>query len=142
MRTRWSGGSISVQLRGGAKRRRIAIDAIRDLVDGANIEDIIVRHQKGAVVLPHEINDPERGEWLSWRLNPVEHEHGVELELSEKAVRILPGDTPFTEAERELICNSAEQAIDEAHKLLDEIVEVNAELQPEVADFAVTVAPL
>jgi len=136
------GALVGVRLSGNTKQRRLAAQALAEVLEGADAEDAAAGIE-GAVVLPHGLEHDGRREWLAWRLTPLEQELGVGAELSRGAVRLrLASGAPLGGDVAERARVAAEAAAEEARALLELTVEVPSELGPEAGDFEAAVAPL
>eukprot|EP00927_Polykrikos_kofoidii_P079325 TRINITY_DN76107_c0_g1_i1.p1 TRINITY_DN76107_c0_g1~~TRINITY_DN76107_c0_g1_i1.p1 ORF type:complete len:608 (-),score=114.01 TRINITY_DN76107_c0_g1_i1:175-1935(-) len=88
---------ICVKLNGNPEQRRLAAAAIRDAARGGDAEDHAARAE-GAMVLPHELSNFDREAWATWRMVPVEREHGVRVEMGRRAARVWVSEKTQTKA--------------------------------------------
>lgn len=133
---------VGVKLNGGAKQRRLAAEAIRQVIDGGDPEDVVAR-SAGAVVLTHDLEHAGSREWIAWRLMHVEYEYGVQLRLCKKTAQLWANNgvaLPSTVLEQ--VLGAARAAIDEAQALAELTVHVPCDLKLEASDFEVTISPL
>ncbi|CAK0839217.1 unnamed protein product, partial [Prorocentrum cordatum] len=141
-------GIVKVQLTGGPVQRKLALDAILDVVKGGEAEDHAAR-ATGGLVLPHNferVADEETGEkapdfdrisWLVWRLIAVEFDHGVKVESGRRTIRVYakPGKPPLTGDAAEKVRSEVAAIIDQARSMIKLTVETQLDKDPENANY-------
>lgn len=134
-----NGTQVSVRLKGGTKQRRLALEALHIIVDGGGIDDVSAAG-KGALVVPHGLNNRGREKWLAWRLRSLEHQHKLKAAISGSSIRITPKEGAASLAEgserRHIVGAALEAAVQEAQALVE--LDVNAKMDKEPTDEKMT----
>eukprot|EP00927_Polykrikos_kofoidii_P080571 TRINITY_DN77465_c0_g1_i1.p1 TRINITY_DN77465_c0_g1~~TRINITY_DN77465_c0_g1_i1.p1 ORF type:complete len:419 (-),score=83.26 TRINITY_DN77465_c0_g1_i1:80-1336(-) len=133
---------VKIFMKGGAKRRLMAIDVIRGVADGEDPEDHAARAE-GALVLPHDIRDPDRQAWIRWRLVLSAHAVNARAHFGLRTMRLHPRvGSQFAADVESRVEAIAEAVVAEGTKLTEIIVEAKDELEPEDAPSDLAVIPL
>lgn len=134
--------TVNVQLVGSDSQRRLAAFAIRDVVDGGDVEDTAARAD-GAMIIAHGLEHRDRESWLQWRLTAYEQEHSVRMEVGRRAVRIwserrggLSGQSSAN------VRAEANQCIEQARGLAELEVEARLDTDADNAHYDQAVLPL
>lgn len=132
---------VKVFMRGCARKRLIAAEVLQAVAEGDDPEDHAARAE-GALVIEHDLQNPDREAWARWRLLMAAHEHGCKAHLGRKTLRLTckSGGRISVEAAGRLQA-VVDGVIEEVEALVERKVDALDELEPEEAGSDAAVAP-
>jgi len=133
---------VKVFIRGVAKKRLVAAEVLTAVANGEDPEDLAARAE-GALVLPHELQHPDREAWARWRLLTAAHALGATGHLGRRTLRLaLTSGAALAGPAAGAARAAAEEVLQEAMGLVEIKVEALDALEPEEAASDLGVAPL
>eukprot|EP00429_Kryptoperidinium_foliaceum_P024960 CAMPEP_0176148152 /NCGR_PEP_ID=MMETSP0120_2-20121206/75540_1 /TAXON_ID=160619 /ORGANISM="Kryptoperidinium foliaceum, Strain CCMP 1326" /LENGTH=409 /DNA_ID=CAMNT_0017484813 /DNA_START=20 /DNA_END=1246 /DNA_ORIENTATION=- len=132
---------VKVFIRGVAKKRAVAATVLRAVADGDDPEDHAAMAE-GAVVVPHDLQHPDREAWARWRLAATAHEHGARAHVGRRTIRLAAkSGLAFSEDAAHRVKAAVDDVLSQAKELVEVKVEARDELEPEEAPSDLAVLP-